>query len=818
MIFLNSALLIGLGLVTIPVILHFLMKQKPKKLIFPALRLLQQVQRQSVRRLRMRHFVLMLLRMLALAAIVFALARPSVPPANYSLTNWELVTLVIVILSGVITFMIGTRRLRRTAQNQHLIQQQTSTLRNRTTLATLAAILLLVGWPYQRRIAAEIVDPRPTTELNLPVAGVLIFDNSLSMSYLQAGQDALDQGRRIAKAHLQSLPPGSRVAIGETGSDRPIPFQSTLNSAVSRIDGLEVVPVSVPMDDRIREALKSHEDDRRRVLADQADQADQDRKDRYIRRIYVITDLAKSAWRPAGSSILKAELEKRKQVNLYLVDVGRTDSHDQAIINVNLSRDRIPVGGELVVSTTARSQGKDVAEQGIELLLESNQDELLKQGQATVKLDANLPVQTQFPMLSGINTKWIQGETRLIGSDPLMFDNNRYFTVEVSEAPEILVVSPNENTAQAWMAALAPYDRASVSLNKFRPHFERIDRIKELTLSKYPNITLLNCPRISDDVWFQLSKYVEEGGGLIIILGSAEISAASYNRAPAQTFLPAQLDSWHPIGEWNFLVEARNHPLFSIYRRLENFGSFSMFENLVYVTRFWKVTPAQGANVLATYSDSEHWPAIIERSYGKGRTVMLTTAANLPDNPNDRWNNLPSPLLDAWLFLAFVEQVTDYVSRFGDVQHQFLSGQSPVVHFSPAAEERTYLLKSPDLKQSRHVLGANETRLVFKDVSVPGHYQLTSATSRDAEGAFSINVPPEESDLTRLTLSDLDDRLGKDRYKVSESLEKLKDDINAADLGQEIFPLLLVLVVVIFCGEHLVANRFYENPLSSAQS
>lgn len=811
MTFLNSAMLVGLGLVAIPVILHFLLKQKPKKLPFPALRLLQQVQRQSVRRLRLRHISLMLLRMLALALIVLALARPSVSPANYQLSHWELGTLITLIVLGGGTFVWGKRRLRLQPQNQFQLQQRTSSLRNRTTLATLAAILLLVVWPYQRRIAAEIVTPSPTARLDLPVAGVMLFDNSLSMSYLQAGQDLLNQAQAIAKAHLQSLPVGSRIAIGETGNDRPIPFQSTINTAVSRIDGLETTAVSLPLDDRLREALKTHADDLRRTLSDQSDTAEANRKDRYIRRVYLFTDLAKSAWRTAGSSLLKTELDRLKQVNIYLIDVGQTEAYDQAITSVTLSGERIPVGRELVVSVMARSQGKDIENQGIELLIEGRSGEVVKQGQVGVKLDANLPAQVSFPMLSGLTTHWVHGETRLIGTDPLAFDNTRFFTVEVSEPPEVLVVAPQERMAQAWLTALAPHDKLSAALNKFKPRFERIDRLKELTLSDYPTITLMNCPRISDDTWHQLAKYVEGGGGLIVILGSADISAASYNRASAQTFLPAALDSWHPLGEWSFSIDARNHPLFSIYRRLENYGSFSMFENLIYVTRFWKVTPAQGANVLATYSDAERWPAILERAYGKGRTVLLTTDASLPDNPNDRWNNLPSPLLDAWLFLAFVEQMTNHVSRFGDEQHMFLSGQSPRVRVEATATERSFLLKTPDFKQSRHVLPANESLLTFKDVSAPGHYEVTDATTRETVGAFSINPPSEESDLARLTHSDLDDRLGKDRYQLADSLEQLKDNINAADLGQEIFPLLLVLVVVLFCGEHLVANRFYES-------
>ncbi|WP_437185426.1 BatA domain-containing protein [Planctomicrobium sp. SH668] len=813
MSFLNAGLLLGLGLISIPVVLHFLFKQKPKNLVFPAMKLLQQVQRQSVRRLRVKHLLLMLLRMLAIAIVVFAIARPSVPPANYSLSTWEIRTLLGLSSLGIGVFYILKHRLQQQIKNAHERDVKASQIRNWLTIGTLAAILMLVIWPYQRRISAEIVDPSPVTSNDLPVSGVFLFDNSMSMTYLQAGEDSLKKAQVIANAHIQSLPSGSRIAVGDVATDRPIPFQSTVSSAVSRINSLSPSSVALPLEDRLREAIKSHDDDRKRTLTDQSDLDENLRKDRYIRRVYIFTDLAKSAWRTAGSSLLKSDLEKFKFVNVYLVDVGQSGTRNQSLLNLNLSGERIPLGGELSVSATVLSQGQDISAQAVELYFEGKTGEQLKQGQVTVDLSANQSAEALFPLLSGINQRWINGEVELVGTDPLLFDNTRYFSVEVSDPPEILVLAPDQETAQVWMTALAPHDQKSASLNKFKPKFVRYDRIKELTLSDYPNITMINCPRMTDDAWFQLGKYVEDGGGLIVVTGSADIASENYNRAAAQKFLPAALDAWHPIGEWSFSVDSKNHPLFSIYRRLENFGSFSMFENLVYVTRFWMVTPAQGANVLSTYLSPEKFPAIIERSTGKGRTVLITTAASLPDNPNDRWNNLPSPVLEPWIFLAFVEQATEYVSRFGNVERSFVCGQTPIIRLPATDADRTFLLRQPDLKQIRVQLPANESILRFKELTSPGHYELTDPESRDILGSFSLNYSPEESDLTRMTSSDLDDRLGKDRYQVAENIEQLKDNINAADLGQEIYPLLLVLVVVLFCSEHLVANRFYDNPL-----
>jgi len=78
MTFLHGYLLSGLLLVGVPVLLHFLMQQKPRRLQFPAFRFLRQRQRINRRKLRLQHLLLLLLRMSVIAALCLALARPRV--------------------------------------------------------------------------------------------------------------------------------------------------------------------------------------------------------------------------------------------------------------------------------------------------------------------------------------------------------------------------------------------------------------------------------------------------------------------------------------------------------------------------------------------------------------------------------------------------------------------------------------------------------------------------------------------------------------------------------------------------------------------
>ena len=77
MTFVTPLLLAGTALVALPIVLHLIMRQRPRLLEFPALRFIQKQHDANRRRLRLRHLILLLLRAAAIALLAFALARPS---------------------------------------------------------------------------------------------------------------------------------------------------------------------------------------------------------------------------------------------------------------------------------------------------------------------------------------------------------------------------------------------------------------------------------------------------------------------------------------------------------------------------------------------------------------------------------------------------------------------------------------------------------------------------------------------------------------------------------------------------------------------
>src|SRR2546427_11117420 len=96
MTFVHPLLLSGLVLAGIPILVHLIMRQKPKHLPFPALRFLLQRHRTNQRKLQLRHLLLLALRILLIAVLCLALARPKVLSGNLPLLEGRPVAAVLI--------------------------------------------------------------------------------------------------------------------------------------------------------------------------------------------------------------------------------------------------------------------------------------------------------------------------------------------------------------------------------------------------------------------------------------------------------------------------------------------------------------------------------------------------------------------------------------------------------------------------------------------------------------------------------------------------------------------------------------------------
>src|ERR1700752_4695762 len=76
MSFLAPLFFVALSAIAIPVLVHLIQRERKRVIEFPSLMFIQKIPYQSVRRRRIRHWFLLLMRIAALLLIIAAFARP----------------------------------------------------------------------------------------------------------------------------------------------------------------------------------------------------------------------------------------------------------------------------------------------------------------------------------------------------------------------------------------------------------------------------------------------------------------------------------------------------------------------------------------------------------------------------------------------------------------------------------------------------------------------------------------------------------------------------------------------------------------------
>jgi len=75
--FLNPLFLFGLGAAAIPILIHLFTRRRPREVPFPSLEFLAEVHQSEIRRLKLKQWLLLALRTLAIVCLALAMARPA---------------------------------------------------------------------------------------------------------------------------------------------------------------------------------------------------------------------------------------------------------------------------------------------------------------------------------------------------------------------------------------------------------------------------------------------------------------------------------------------------------------------------------------------------------------------------------------------------------------------------------------------------------------------------------------------------------------------------------------------------------------------
>ncbi|WP_237225871.1 BatA domain-containing protein [Rubinisphaera sp. JC750] len=823
---LHPGLLYGLILAAVPLVLHFLMRARPKRYDFPALRLLADIRKPNVQRLRLRHLGLLLLRVLAIAFLVFAVTRPTLPSANYGLTTVELITALAAIAAIVGAYFTAKRFwVSRAAGNgQQLLRQ--AWLRTGSIAALILLLLLLVGWPYQQRLRGEIQDPGRAVQLNVPVAAVFLFDVSPSMGYRHANQSRIEEAFSLAQSQARALPSGSKIAVADNHESLPFNFLSDLTSAETRLQRTETAqpkPITISLNERLLTAISLQQNDREEI---QQSFGGDGESDQFLREIYIFTDRTRAAWDVDNAERLRAQLETVPWLNCYIIDVSPEQIVNYALSNLELPRQELVQGQLARITATVSNDSSAPLESLVSLYFEDAVGSETKRDQQTISIPAGDSTQVTFTFPAE-QLGPIQGELRIEQSDPLQVDNNLPFSIQVNARPLIYLVREDEQEAFVWQQALAPaplverqahqYDIEQISPYDLAGKLASVDQPGRRTPAV---IYLQNVERLTPAAWSALRAYVANGGGLGVFWGNSRVEAENYRNSGQADWLAA-LPTVHSRSEpvTTLTIQQDRHPIFQYLARVDALGLFSNAG----VRRYWKADIPGDSDVLARFQGGEQSPAIVARRHGRGQSVTIHTGVDLKGAAaQNNWSELARL---GWVYTAFADQLTRFLAAGQPRLVNRPAGDTVIVSLPGEEAADQTLLQLPGLKQRQISLpyrgpflsvsraeesaadlqgNVEEGRLGATEL---GNYRIGNV-ERPAVG-FSIHLPDNETNMIPISDADLDSLLGEGRWRLSRSYEQLERSLSLARLGQEAYPLLVTILLAIFVGEHLVANFFY---------
>lgn len=723
--FIHGALAAGVALAAIPVLLHLFMKQTPKHVIFPALRLIKKRQERSKKRMRIKNWLLLLARMALLALMALALARPR----------------------------------------------------------------------YNAKTQAG--------DAHVESAIALVFDTSLSMAYTDPDKSLLQKAKEMAGDLLERAHGSSQIFVIDSAHPAQ-PGGLAPPAARKMIELLEVKPANQALNQALGVAYGAVVD------------ADKPR-----RQVYVFTDLAQASW---GMKQAIANLEKTKQKNMdvgtYLIDLGpkAAERHDVAIVRVEPATSVVGEDEPVPIKATLRATGK-AAQRGVEYYVDGR-----VRDRKMVDIPANKEVEAPafLPRLSaGLH----RVDIRLDGEpDPLPFNDAHFMTFDVRPASKVLLLTDQEIDSYYVENVLDPTEwRNRTDMPRpYHVEVQFVPRINMETLRRslpsYACVFLLNVQSPSPDLWQALGDYVKQGGGLAIAVGdrvAADVEA--YNTpAQAQAIMPARLGAVLKHEQFVFGRADLASALFASNTQdtMSELGRVPVYRSMA-------VEPIEAARTLLWYQDDT--PALLERVIGadkassSGRVLLWTTALSRVPQQNLLWNEFP---IASWSYVQLMMNTVSYLSgNFGEslsIEAGDLAtlpiepGQRLTeVNAQPPGPGKVVRLGDPPAGRAL-VVSTRDKNL--KTEEMIGQWSLTARRQNapPLNFGFSVNPPHAESDLTPLDPKAFEALLGKDNYQVADSLEGLIKAVDIGTVGREIFPWIMMLILILVTAENALANLFYR--------
>ncbi len=795
MSFLHLSLIAGLAVITVPIMLHMFGQKQPQLIDFPALRFVRETRQEQSSSWQLRHFLLLLLRILLLAALAFALARPRVH-------------------SAMLGSILGITTVGGFAALASLIAAVALVTKRPASIWMTCAVIALALWAATALWAVQSLSTGPSvpsSDSSAPIAAVLVVDNGPTMAYKSGNELRLESAKTMANWILEQLPLDSRVAIL---SDAPVGVLALdPSTAKTQVQIIETRGARVDLLQRIRTGMDL-------VIANELER----------KEVYVITDLMSSSWNDASTELKEMLAEYREEVLVQIIDVGGEATLNYQLGDIQSDFNTIPAGGDVTLtvpirrietaSSSKNSLSVELWQEAIDPRLPVVVNGELQTAPAKVVdrkvVDLNSSATASIELAArGLAAGTHHFTVRIDQADPLMIDNERFTSIVAREPQPTLIVADDPGLGEMLRLIVDPTGSRGAADNLPMVEDVRFAQLPQVALEKYEVICLFDPPPLSSKVAQSLKEHVLGGGGLMTILGSGLGTADQVQGNAIADLLPGKLANVtrRERSDRNIFLDpvAITHPAFGELATVSEdvpWNIFPVFANWTFSSL------VDNAVVLMNLSDGST-PVMIAHSLGRGQIITLATP--IPEvevRGRALWNELWVGG-DPWPAYALLLGTFRTLSGADQAKANFQAEELVSLSNDPFTWPSRYELFTPNAQTRR--VDAAEGVLSLGKFPQPGTYHLRGQRETAVSRGFSVNVPADDTQLIRLTQTELDERLGEGHYRLAQNKDEVESSVGQARFGRELYPLMMVFVAGLFLAEQAMSNRFYKIKFSRAQ-
>lgn len=581
---------------------------------------------------------------------------------------------------------------------------------------------------------------------------VILLDQSYSMSYA----DRWSRAQSAARAAIRAMSPSDRGSVVLFASGADITLRST-----SERDRLEaVVGAASPGagTTRYAPALK--------VAGSLLAESSLPR-----REVILISDFQRTGWRGEEGARLPTD------ATLTPVPItGASDAPNIAVTSVSLARSTFSDQERMAVTAAVVNRSDNPAP-GSTLTLEVNGRGIQTEH---VDLAADGTQSVEFAPFT-ITSRNMRGTVR-VAADALPADNAFNFVVSPSRPVTVIVVDRAAGTGAAGlylMRALSIGDSP-----RFETTVRQPDALSDADLQR-ASVVLLNDVVVPAGLGRRLGRFVEDGGGLFVAVGSRATWPADADVLPASLAAPVDR-SRGTTARLGALEYA--HPVFEVFRAPRT-GDFSAAQFYGYRA----VAPTDTAQVLARFDAGA--PALLERKLGGGRVLLWASTLDLA------WSDLPLKPV----FLPFLHRAVRHLAAYSEPSPWSTVGQ--VLDPSVGLARRSGASSRVALTPSGHRVALDEEGSEVLELSEPGFYELRQVAQGSESTIIASNVDPVESDLTAMDPKEIVAVAagGGEEGQAARSQVPLTPE--EQERGQRLWWYLLSAGVLLLGAETLLSNR-----------